>query len=165
MWKIGRLTSQSCAVCVRRCISLYSIRGWWGLLEDVHSYLKEKGALAGSIYESFNYISQSEFQLERKVGKKKKKKICTACIKSMVINLWLGIMVNKVAVHHGIVCTILFLGVRSNYLFPGILRAKCSHSGQTGASVTHPWRCKGKIICNCCATRLLLFFGKSLTVS
>lgn len=73
MWKIGRLTSQSCAVCVR-CISLYAIRGWWGLLEDVHSYLKEKGALAGSIYESFNYISKSEFQLEGKVGKKKKRK-------------------------------------------------------------------------------------------
>lgn len=31
----------------------------------------KKGALAGSIYERFNYISQTEFQLEWKVGVRK----------------------------------------------------------------------------------------------
>lgn len=70
MWKVGRLASNP-ARRVQRYISLYSVRGWWGLQEDVGSYLEEKGALAGSIYESFNYISQTEFQLE---GKKKNRK-------------------------------------------------------------------------------------------
>lgn len=31
----------------------------------------KKGVLAGSIYESFNYVSQTEFQLEGKVGVRK----------------------------------------------------------------------------------------------
>jgi len=34
--------------------------------------LEEKGALAGGIYESFNYISQTEFQLEEKKKRKEK---------------------------------------------------------------------------------------------
>jgi len=84
----------------------------------VSSYLEEKGACAGSIYESFNYISQTEFQLEEKGKKIRGKKRCTASVKSTVINLCLRIMVNKVAVHHGIIYTLLFLGVYSNFPSP-----------------------------------------------
>lgn len=116
MWKVGRLTSPSWVGCVRRYISLYSIRGWWGLLQDVSSYLDEKGCTSGSIYESFNYISQTELQLEGKVGVRRWTKRCTACVKSTVINLWLRIMVNKVVVHHGIIYTLIFLDAYSKFL-------------------------------------------------
>lgn len=83
--------------------------------------MEEKGALAGGIYESFNYISQTEFQLEEK--KKKERK--DVQLKSKVINLWLRIMVNKVAVHHSITRTLLFLDVYSSSL-PLPPKAKCS---------------------------------------
>lgn len=67
---------------------------------------KKKGALTGSIYGNFNYISQTEFQLEGKGKKKKERKDVQHALRRMVMNLWLRIMVNKVAVHQGIICTL-----------------------------------------------------------
>lgn len=72
-----------------------------------------KGALPGNIYGLFNYISQTEFQLEKR---------CTACVKSLAINLWLRIMVNNLTLHNSIIWTLLFLGIY--FLFPR--RTNCS---------------------------------------
>lgn len=41
----------------------------------VVTWKKKKGALTGSIYESFNYFSDTEFQLEGKGEKKRKEKM------------------------------------------------------------------------------------------